>query len=336
MNPFQKYIKFTYKSPTKIGFIGLAYEYYGMNPDGSFLSSENAGVVDPEAQITEESKHPAEYNTFHKEYRGRYSNRYYDGGSYDDYGFYYLPDGSFYDPNGYYFDQNGKDEYGGYYNEHGEYVESQQDKPQKPKEQSKPKQSEESKEPEELKVPEEPKELHDSHEFDDGEDEEEEKYTKDYIEYVLENKYFENFDHLKSSKNECFYLKIGNLPENTTKYDLLHYFNGLNINNKHVTIVMEYVKSSLIARLEIYNKSTALQVLQICGSDFEGKQMVIEVDEENEKYYCGEEDEYYHEHDEYDEYDEDLHEYKSNSKKIENKEHSTNIEQSNQNSNKHA
>jgi hypothetical protein len=43
------------------------------------------------------------------------------GGKYDQHGFYYLPDGSFWDPDGVYFN-NGLDKHGGYYNEHLEYI----------------------------------------------------------------------------------------------------------------------------------------------------------------------------------------------------------------------
>lgn len=41
-------------------------------------------------------------------------------GKFDEYGFYILPDGSFYDNHRYYFDAEGYDEYGGYY-ENGRY-----------------------------------------------------------------------------------------------------------------------------------------------------------------------------------------------------------------------
>ena len=44
------------------------------------------------------------------------------GAVYDEFGFYNLPDGSFYDPDGHYFDVDGYDEYGGYYDENDVYV----------------------------------------------------------------------------------------------------------------------------------------------------------------------------------------------------------------------
>lgn len=44
------------------------------------------------------------------------------GAQYDDYGFYNLPDGSFYDPDGHFFDTHGYDEFGGYYDQNNTYV----------------------------------------------------------------------------------------------------------------------------------------------------------------------------------------------------------------------
>lgn len=44
------------------------------------------------------------------------------GAVYDDFGFYNLPDGSFYDPDGHYFDKDGYDKFGGYYDENDVYV----------------------------------------------------------------------------------------------------------------------------------------------------------------------------------------------------------------------
>lgn len=38
-------------------------------------------------------------------------------GTYDQDGFYNLPDKSFYDPAGYYFNKSGYDEFGGYYDD---------------------------------------------------------------------------------------------------------------------------------------------------------------------------------------------------------------------------
>jgi hypothetical protein len=43
------------------------------------------------------------------------------GGQYDEFGFYYTPNGSFWDPDGVYFNQEGFDKHGGYYDEHLEY-----------------------------------------------------------------------------------------------------------------------------------------------------------------------------------------------------------------------
>lgn len=43
------------------------------------------------------------------------------GGEYDNYGFYYTPDGSFWDPDGIFFNNDGYDCHGGYYSENLEY-----------------------------------------------------------------------------------------------------------------------------------------------------------------------------------------------------------------------
>lgn len=43
-------------------------------------------------------------------------------GSYDQDNFYILEDESFYDPFGFYFNQEGRDEAGGYYDDHGYYI----------------------------------------------------------------------------------------------------------------------------------------------------------------------------------------------------------------------
>lgn len=51
-----------------------------------------------------------------------------EGAEYDDYGFYNLPDGSFYDPDGHFFNQNGFDEFGGYYDNNNIYVPGQANK----------------------------------------------------------------------------------------------------------------------------------------------------------------------------------------------------------------
>ena len=44
------------------------------------------------------------------------------GGEYDEYGFYYSPDGSFWDPDGVYFNSYGYDSHGGYYSNNFEYI----------------------------------------------------------------------------------------------------------------------------------------------------------------------------------------------------------------------
>ena len=43
------------------------------------------------------------------------------GGEFDNYGFYYSPDGSFWDPDGIYFNVQGYDSHGGYYDDNLEY-----------------------------------------------------------------------------------------------------------------------------------------------------------------------------------------------------------------------
>merc|ERR1711976_242269 len=44
------------------------------------------------------------------------------GGYYDDYDFYYTPNGSFWDDNGYYFNRDGIDKHGGYYDDDFVYI----------------------------------------------------------------------------------------------------------------------------------------------------------------------------------------------------------------------
>jgi hypothetical protein len=44
------------------------------------------------------------------------------GGYYDNYGFYFTPNGSFWDPDGVYFNREGNDKHGGKYDDNMEYI----------------------------------------------------------------------------------------------------------------------------------------------------------------------------------------------------------------------
>ena len=209
-------------------------------------------------------------------------------GYYDDYGFYYLNDGSFYDPDGYYFDKDGYDETGGYYDDYGNYIAASEDKHKK----------QHIKEKEDIVEQMSKIEIEDKKELDDDfgefedkageeQEEEEENYSKEYIEYVLEHKYYDNLNQLKNSKHEFSYFKAGNLAENTTKHDILNYFKEWNIDIRQITVIMNKNKNNPVARLEIYQKEVAFKVLKLCGSMFKGNQIIIEIDEENEKFFNG-------------------------------------------------
>ena len=213
-----------------------------------------------------------------------------EGGYYDDYDFYYLPDGSFYDPDGFYFNSKGYDKNGGYYDDHAVYHEG--------------------------KVNTYPKETYqkrknyyggggrynksynnyhnddnlgyaigEDNPLDDDLEDDENKYTEDYIKYVLEQKYYENDKHLRNTTNDVYYLTVGNLPENTTKKDILTYLDSKGIEIKQITIIMKNQAGPPVAMMEIYKKGTAINTLKLCGDFYGKKQMIIEVDESLEKYY---------------------------------------------------
>ena len=189
-------------------------------------------------------------------------------GYYDKFGFFYFPDGSFIDPDGFKFDKNGFDASGGYYDENLVYVPAVQEAPK------------------EVYV--EPTQTFDpdaNNEYYDEDDED--KYTKAYIEYVLEHKLIENLDYVQNSPNEYVYLMAGNMREGVTQQEITDYFNLNKIDTSQMTIAMNLKKSSTVARLEIYNKEVALSVLKLWGTKFKDSKLVIEVDEENERYYYG-------------------------------------------------
>jgi hypothetical protein len=128
-------------------------------------------------------------------------------------------------------------------------------------------------------------------ENDDGED----KYTEDYIKYALEHKYYESDKHLRNTENDVFYLTAGNLPDNTTKKDILTYLDSKGIEIKQITIIMTKQGGLSAAQMEIYKRGTAINTLKLCGDSYGEKQMIIEVDEKNEKHFCGGSGDYYQE-----------------------------------------
>lgn len=210
-----------------------------------------------------------------EKYQGKHHENY-DGseeGFYDEFGFYYLPDGSFYDPDGYYFDPQGYDQFGGYYDDNANYIapENQEDNYggkgfRKNKNRHYNNQG------------------YAFGEDDYYEEEIEEQYTKEYIDFVIESKYYEDMEYLKNTQNEWAYLKAGNLVDATTKQDLLKYFGNQNIDTSQITIEMTGT-SSTIAKFEIYSIQVAIQVLKLCGQEFKGRPIIIEVDQHNEKVY---------------------------------------------------
>jgi len=141
---------------------------------------------------------------------------------------------------------------------------------------------------------------------------------------VIEHKYYENLEHLRNTTNETFYLTAGNLPDGTTKKDLLKFFSDKGIDTSQIMIMMKKQAGSPIAELEIYLRNTAVNTLKCCGEYYAEKQMIIEVNDENEKYYLGGSNDYHKEEyedpyeDIYTKYDNYPIENKSDSKKIEN------------------
>lgn len=220
---------------------------------------------DFEVEYGEKSKRP-HGNKRKEKYQGKHQDQY-DGnedGYYDELGFYYMPDGSFYDPDGYYFNIEGYDKFGGYYDDNAAYV---------PPEDSYAHNSFQGKSKGETYVEEE--------------DATDDKYTKEFIEYITESKYYDDLEYLKSTAHKWAYLKVGNLAEGTIKTDLLKYFGNQGIETKEITIMMSGGKHSPIGNLEIYKIPVAIQVLKLWGQEFGKKKVIIEVDQENEKAYNG-------------------------------------------------
>jgi Ni,Fe-hydrogenase III component G len=223
------------------------------------------------------------------QYKGEHNEKY-DGteeGAYDELGFYYMPDGSYYDPDGYYFDINGYDQYGGYYDDNAIYHSPDDFDQYKAKNKKF------------------------ENQYEGTGEEEEDKYTPEYIKYIIESKYYEDFEYLKNTKNEWAYLKMGNLPDGTTKKDVLKYLGNSEIETKQITIMMSGPKESPIANCEIYKIPAAIQVLKLCGNKFGEKQVIIEVDHDNEKLYNSSYGGYYDEiddqyQDRYTKFDQDL------------------------------
>jgi len=250
-----------------------------------FIDEQAALEKEDQLKYGEKTKKP-QGNKRKEKYHGKHHENYDESteGFYDELGFYYLPDGSFYDPDGYYFDQEGYGRYGGYYDEnavfHGPY--EQQFKGKKNKKYNNYQNYEE----------------YNGAGEDYYEEEADEKYTEDYIQYIIESKFYEDLEYLQNAYNEWAYLKIGNLMEGTTKQDLLKYFGKRGIQTNQITIVMGGPKYSPTGNCEIYDISVALQVLKLCGDILNNKKVIIEVDQENEQAYGNSDS--YNDHDEYD------------------------------------
>lgn len=195
-----------------------------------------------------------------------------DKGFYDDHGFFRMPDGSFLDPDGFKFDANGFDATGGYYDENFVYVPGDGTNPAAGAAEAAP-------------AAENFDETEDNDYYD--EEEEEEKYTKEYIEFMTEQKYSENIEYINNSTHEYIYLMIGNMNVTETKKNLTAFLVENNIDTKKLTILMHHKRSSTIARLEIYDKQTAVDIMNLTGKVFNNLKIVVDVDEENEKLYYG-------------------------------------------------
>lgn len=288
-------------------YMGLGYSqdeavYYTQNPPQQYpvdpnqqtygyeqqeyydYPEQNQAVEEEEQKEGEQSEEQAAYgaktkkphgNKRKEKYQGKHHEKYADSeeGYYDELGFYYLPDGSFYDPDGYYFDPNGYDQYGGYYDDNANYI-----APEGKGDYYKGGYKKRGRNYED----------HNYH-FGDQEDyydeDFEDKYTKDYIQFVIEAKYYEDLEYLKNSPSEWAYLTVGNLAEGTVKQDLLKYFGNQGIDTSQITIVMSGSQANPVGNLEIYKKPVAIQVLKLCGQKLNGKEVVIEVDQKNEKLY---------------------------------------------------
>jgi hypothetical protein len=230
-------------------------------------------------------------------YQGKHHDDYEesDEGYYDELGFYYMSDGSFYDPDGFYFDQTGYDKLGGYYDDSANYHHADGNITYyggKSYYKSKNNYHNQAY----VGEGEDP--------FNDVEEEpEEDKYTKAYIEYILDSKYYEDLEYLKNTKNGWAYLRVGNLAEGTRKQDLLKYFGNEGIETSQITIMMSGGIKMPVGKCEIYKIPTAIQVLKCCGNELNEKQMIIEVDEHNEKRYGGNLTEHVHENEYYEEED---------------------------------
>ena len=191
---------------------------------------------------------------------------------YEKLGFTRLPDGCFIDLDGFKFDQNGFDASGGYFDQNMNYVPGDEDI-----------QNDEVPIVNPDNINDNPNENNDYYDDED----EEEKYTKEYIEFVSEQKLPENIEYVNSSNNEYVYLMIGNLSKSITKQELATFLTESNINIEKLMILMHHKRSSTIARLEVYDKTTAIDVLNLWGKTLNDLQIVADIDEENEQYYYG-------------------------------------------------
>lgn len=257
-------------------------------------NEEGEKEYDDDDQFGDKTKKPFGQRRKDK-YQGKHHEDYEESeeGYYDELGFYYMSDGSFYDPDGFYFDQTGYDKLGGYYDDSanyhhadgkityfggGSYYKNKSSYKGHGYAEEAP--------------------------FDEGEEEpEEDKYTKTYNEYILDSKYYEDLEYLKNTKNGWAYIKVGNLAEGTRKQDLLKYFGTEGIETSQITIMMSGGMKNPVANCEIYKIPTAIQVLKCCGNELNEKQLIIEVDEDNEKRYGGKSAEHIYENEYFEEDD---------------------------------
>ena len=256
------------------GNYGNQYDEGGQYPEENYPQKYDQAQQDNDfedfdtSEFGEKTKKPKGKKKKDK-YQGQHNCQYDESeeGYYDELNFYYNADGSFYDPDGYYFDVEGYDKYGGYYDDNANYISPDGVDPYV----------------REFKG----KENH-SYEVDhEGEDEPEDKYNEQYIQYITESKYYEDLEYLKKTKHEWAYLKIGNLAEGTEKTSLLKYFGNQNIDTHQITIMMTGSKENPVGLMEIYKIPVAIQVLKECGNELNNKRVIIEVDHNNERAYNG-------------------------------------------------
>lgn len=275
------YLTQTPQDPEQMGYYQNQQNYY----EGDIKYNPNGEQVYPQQEEQEEQKEGEQFedqfqygartkkpygNRRKDKYHGKHHEKYsgQEEGYYDELGFYYMPDGSFYDPDGFYFDPEGYDKFGGYYDDNANYIP-----------------------PEGQQVYYKGRKGNREFNFEVGghddyyEEAEEDKYTKQYIEYIIEQKYYTDLEYLRNSPSEWAYLTVGNLRENTTKQDLLKFFGNQGLETSQITIVMGNGTQHPVGHLEIYKKRVAIGVLKLCGMKFHDKPIVIEIDEENEKLY---------------------------------------------------